>query len=54
MTVPIYIVALVISLIAGWNADRTGQKAWTVVVAACLSVFSFIICVAVPNNFAVR
>ncbi|WWD16921.1 hypothetical protein CI109_101353 [Kwoniella shandongensis] len=53
MTVPIYIVALVISVTAGWNADRTGQKAYTVLGAACLSVISFIICVSVHNN-AVR
>jgi len=53
MTVPIYVVALIIALAAGWNADRTRQKAWHVVGAAVGSVISFIICVTAKNN-AVR
>ncbi|WVF68722.1 hypothetical protein IAT40_003494 [Kwoniella sp. CBS 6097] len=50
MTVPIYIVALAVSVSAGWNADRTQQKAYHVLAAACLSVVSFVICVTVHNN----
>nr|XP_019043076.1 hypothetical protein I302_08787 [Kwoniella bestiolae CBS 10118]OCF22006.1 hypothetical protein I302_08787 [Kwoniella bestiolae CBS 10118] len=53
MTVPIYVVALVISVANGWNADRTGQKAYTVLGACCCGVISFIICATVHNN-AVR
>ncbi|WRT65242.1 uncharacterized protein IL334_002185 [Kwoniella shivajii] len=49
MTVPIYIVALIVSVSLGWNADRTKQKAYTVLGAACLSTISFIICVSVKN-----
>jgi hypothetical protein len=50
MTVPIYCVALVISISLGWNADRTQQKAYHVIGAACLGVVSFIICATVANN----
>jgi len=53
MTVPIYVVALVVSLAMGWSADRTGQKAWHVIAAATWGTISFIICAAV-KNFAVR
>ncbi|WRT66833.1 uncharacterized protein IL334_003796 [Kwoniella shivajii] len=53
MTVPIYIVALIISVGCGWNADRTGQKAYHVLAACCWGVISFVICVTVHNN-AVR
>ncbi|OCF55072.1 hypothetical protein L486_07182 [Kwoniella mangroviensis CBS 10435] len=53
MTTPIYCVALVISVINGWNADRTGQKAYTVIGACLCGIISFIICVTVHNN-AVR
>ncbi|WVR04204.1 hypothetical protein IAU60_001204 [Kwoniella sp. DSM 27419] len=52
MTVPIYAVAFVVTVSAGWFADRTGQKAYTVLVAACVSVISFVICAAVHNNAA--
>ncbi|ORY26990.1 major facilitator superfamily transporter [Naematelia encephala] len=52
MTVPIYVVALVVSVTAGWNADRTRQKAYHVLAAACLAVVSFVVCVAVHNNAA--
>jgi hypothetical protein len=50
MTVPIYIVALVIAVSVGWNADRTGQKAYHLMGACCLGVLSFIICLAVKNT----
>ena len=50
MTVPIYIVSLVIALTAGWNADRTGQKAWHLIGASICGTISFIICVTVKEN----
>ena len=53
MTVPIYVVALVVSLAMGWNADRTGQKAWHVIAACTWGTISFII-VAAVRNYAVR
>ncbi|WWC69764.1 uncharacterized protein I206_103707 [Kwoniella pini CBS 10737] len=53
MTVPIYIVALVISVGMGFNSDRTGQKAFHVLAACAWGIASFIIVVAVHNN-AVR
>jgi hypothetical protein len=49
MTVPIYVVAIVISLAMGWNADRTNQKAWHIVAATILSAISFIICATVKK-----
>ncbi|KAJ9120340.1 hypothetical protein QFC24_005294 [Naganishia onofrii] len=49
MTVPIYIVAMVISLTLGWNADRTNQKAWHIVGACIMSAISFIICATVKK-----
>lgn len=49
MTVPIYVVAIVISLAMGYNADRTNQKAWHIVAACTLSAFSFIICATVKK-----
>lgn len=49
MTVPIYVVALVVALGMGWNADRTGQKAYHVLAACGWGVISFIICVTVDN-----
>ena len=53
MTVPIYIVALVIALSVGYNADRTKQKALHAVGACTLGVVSFIVCAVVKND-AVR
>jgi MFS family permease len=53
MTVPIYIVALVVALAMGWSADRTGQKAYHVIGACAIGVVSFVICVTV-NNPAVK
>jgi hypothetical protein len=53
MTVPIYCVALVFALSAGYSADKTGQKAWHVLGACALAAVSFVICVAVKAN-AVR
>lgn len=53
MTVPIYCVALVIALAAGFSADKTGQKAYHVLAAVLSGAVSFVICVTVPNN-AVR
>jgi MFS family permease len=49
MTVPIYCVALVIALTLGVVADKTRQKAYVVLGACCLSVLSFVICVATTN-----
>jgi hypothetical protein len=49
MTVPIYVVAMVISLAMGYNADRTNQKAWHIMAACVLSAFSFIICATVKK-----
>lgn len=49
MTVPIYVVAIVISLSLGWNADRTNQKAWHIVGACIMSAISFIICATVKK-----
>nr|XP_018264181.1 uncharacterized protein I303_04063 [Kwoniella dejecticola CBS 10117]OBR86339.1 hypothetical protein I303_04063 [Kwoniella dejecticola CBS 10117] len=53
MTVPIYIVALIISVAMGYNSDRTGQKAFHVLAACIWGIVSFIIVVTVHNN-AVR
>jgi hypothetical protein len=50
MTVPIYCVALVISLCMGWNADRTGQKAYHLLAACVWGAVSFILCVTVSNT----
>ncbi|GMK54216.1 hypothetical protein CspeluHIS016_0108020 [Cutaneotrichosporon spelunceum] len=47
MTVPIYVVAMVVGCSAGVFADRTGMKAYTIVGGATLSVISFIICASV-------
>lgn len=49
MTVPIYIVAFIVSVSTGFNADRTGQKAYHGMAACALSCFSFIICATVKN-----
>lgn len=49
MTVPIYCVALVFALTAGYTADRTGQKAWHVLGACILAAASFVVCVTVRN-----
>lgn len=49
MTVPIYVVALVVSLGMGWNADRTKQKPWHIIAATVLSTVSFILTVAIGN-----
>ena len=53
MTVPVYAISLVIALAMSWNADRTGQKAYHVIVACIWGTVSFIICAA-AHNFAVR
>lgn len=50
MTVPIYAVALVISLTGGFIADRTGQKAYVVAASCILATVSFVIIAAVPND----
>lgn len=50
MTVPIYMVALVISISLGVLADKSRQKAYVVAGATALSCLSFIIVVAVPNG----
>lgn len=49
MTVPIYVVAMVISLAMGWNADRTNQKAYHIVAATAWSAVSFVICATVKK-----
>ncbi|KAJ9610626.1 hypothetical protein H2200_005403 [Cladophialophora chaetospira] len=53
MTVPIFAVTLVISLIMGFSADYTGQKAYHVLGCSALAVVSFIIC-ATSTHFPVR
>ncbi|BEI83018.1 hypothetical protein CcaverHIS002_0308860 [Cutaneotrichosporon cavernicola] len=50
MTVPIYVVALIISVTLGFVADKTRQKAYVVAGGATLATISFIIVAAVPNN----
>lgn len=50
MTVPIYSVALVISVTLGFIADRTKQKAYVVMFACALATVSFIITVSVSNE----
>ena len=47
MTVPIYAVSMFVGCSAGFFADRTGMKAYTICGGAVLSVISFIICVTV-------
>lgn len=49
MTVPIYAVALVMSLTGGVVADRTGQKAYTIASAGALATVSYIICAVITN-----
>ncbi|GHJ88605.1 hypothetical protein NliqN6_5007 [Naganishia liquefaciens] len=49
MTVPIYVVAMVISLSMGWNADRTNQKAYHIIAATIWSAVSFVICATVKK-----
>jgi hypothetical protein len=49
MTVPIYCVALVVSVGMGWSADKTNQKAWHIVAATALGAISFIICATVKT-----
>ncbi|KIW95035.1 uncharacterized protein Z519_03616 [Cladophialophora bantiana CBS 173.52] len=53
MTVPIYAVTLAITLITGYSADHTGQKAYHVLGCSTLAVVSFIICAA-SMHFPVR
>ena len=50
MTVPIYVVSLVISLAMGYNADRTNQKAWHIFAATILGAASFIVTAIVTNH----
>lgn len=50
MTVPIYAVALVISVNGGFVADRTKQKAFVVMAACALATVSFIIVAAVDTS----
>jgi hypothetical protein len=49
MTVPIYFVALAIAMAAGFNADRTGQKAYHVMGACAAGCISFVICASVGD-----
>lgn len=49
MTVPIYFVALAIAMAAGFNADRTGQKAYHVMGACAAGCVSFIVCSTVSD-----
>lgn len=53
MTVPIYIVALVIAIAMGFSADRTGYKAYHAMAACAFGCISFIICATV-SDFKVR
>ncbi|KAG7530603.1 hypothetical protein FFLO_04905 [Filobasidium floriforme] len=53
MTVPIYVVSLVISLAMGYNADRTNQKAWHIFAATILGAASFIV-TAIVTKASVR
>jgi MFS family permease len=50
MTVPIYAVALIISVSLGFVADRTGKKAYVVMAACALATLSFVIVVAQDNK----
>ncbi len=50
MTVPIYIVAFVISISTGISADRTSQKAFHAMGACMLGVISVVICATVKND----
>lgn len=52
MTVPIYFISLFFALAFGWNADRTGKKAWHLLAACALGTVSFVIVAAVRNNAA--
>ncbi|KAL8279797.1 hypothetical protein RQP46_007892 [Phenoliferia psychrophenolica] len=49
MTIPIYLVALVISLSMGYNADRTSSKPLHFVVACCWGALSLIVCATVKK-----
>lgn len=53
MTVPIYVVALTVSLAMGYSADKTQQKAWHIFAACILGAASFIV-TAVVKKAAVR
>ncbi|GMK53978.1 hypothetical protein CspeluHIS016_0105640 [Cutaneotrichosporon spelunceum] len=50
MTVPIYVVALVVSVTLGFVADKTGKKAYVVAGGALMATISFILVAAVPND----
>ena len=50
MTVPIYTVALIVSVCAGFSADKTRMKAFHTIGACILGVVSFIVCVASTDN----
>ncbi|KLT38881.1 MFS general substrate transporter [Cutaneotrichosporon oleaginosum] len=50
MTVPIYVVALIISVTLGFVADKTRQKAYVVAGGATLATVSFVLVAAVPND----
>lgn len=52
MTVPIYTVTLVVSVICGFIADRTHNKGPITMFGCALACVSFIITVAVPNDHA--
>lgn len=49
MTVPIYAVALVLSLTGGFIADRTRQKAMVIAGFASMSTICYVICAVVQN-----
>jgi hypothetical protein len=53
MTVPVYTVALIIAVSLGFNADRTGYKAYHVMGVCLMGCISFIICATV-SDFKVR
>jgi predicted MFS family arabinose efflux permease len=49
MTVPIYAVALVMSLSGGYIADKTQQKAFVIAGAGTLATIAYVICTVVQN-----
>lgn len=50
MTVPIYAVSFVISVVTGISADMTRMKAVHTFGACVLGVISFVVCATVQNN----
>ena len=45
---PIYVVALIIAIFMGWNADRTRRKAFHIMAACTWGILSFVLVAAVP------